>query len=69
MAQGQNFWIEDEDWCDLKATQRLIVMDYVVWLGTTINDWLEERDEIRWAMDRCPPADSSSYWETKRPNQ
>ena len=68
VAQGQKFWIGDEDWCGMSATKRLMVMDYVVWLGTTISVWLEERDEIRWAMDRCPPAASLSYWETKRPD-
>ena len=69
VEQGQKFWIDDRDWCDLEATQRLMVMDYVEWLGTTIDDWLDEQNRIRLVWDRCPPADSSSYWETKRPNQ
>ena len=69
VAQGQEFWLlRRGEWCGLSPTERLMVMDYVVWLGNDTSDWLDERGEIRWAMDRCPPADTS-YWETKRPNQ
>jgi len=69
VAQGQEFWLLSRgEWCGLSPTERLKVMDYVVWLGNDTSDWLDEQKEIRRAWDLCPPGDSS-YWETKRPNQ
>ena len=59
VAQGQKInAVSDEDWCSLSATGRLMLKDYAVWLGNDISDWLDEQHKIRWAMDRCPPADS-----------
>ncbi len=69
VAQRQEFWLLSRgEWCGLSPTERLMVMDYVGWLGNDTSDWLDEQKEIRRAWDRCPPGDSS-YWETKRPNQ
>ncbi len=69
VAKGQEISIvSTEDWCWLKPTEKLMLMDYGVWLGNNIDDWLDEQYDIRGAMDRCPPA-SSDYWVTKRPIQ
>ena len=57
VAPGQEFWLLSRgEWCGLSATQRLMVMDYAVWLGNTISDWLEEQHAIQSSLDRCPPA-------------
>ncbi len=70
VAQGQEFWQWTRaEWCALSPTERLMVMDYVGWLGNDTSDWLDEQNFIRSAWDRCPPADSSSYWQTIRPNK
>ena len=67
VAQGQEFGLLSRgEWCELSPTERLMVMDYVEWLGNDTSDWLDEQKEIQRAWDRCLPGDSS-YWETKRP--
>jgi hypothetical protein len=67
VAQGQEFGLLSRgEWCELSPTERLMVMDYVAWLGNDTSDWLDEQKEIQQAWDRCPPGDSS-YWETKQP--
>ncbi len=59
VAQGQEILgLSDEDWCWLKPTQKLMLMDYAEWLGNNIDDWLDEQQEVRRALDRCPPASS-----------
>lgn len=55
VAQGQEFWVGGKDWCGLKDTQRLMLMDYVVWQGQTISDWVDSQ-RLTSVMDRCPPA-------------
>ncbi len=59
VAQGQELSLLSRgEWCPLSGTERLMVMDYAVWLGNNKNDWLDEQTWIKWAWDRCPPADS-----------
>ena len=59
VAQGQKIMrLSIQDWCGLHQTHKLMLMDYAVWLGNDIDDWLEKQYGIRAALDRCPPADS-----------
>jgi hypothetical protein len=45
-------------WCRLKPTERLKLMEYAVWLGNNIYDWLDQQYGIQGAWSRCPPAGS-----------
>ena len=50
--------LSSQSWCQLSPTQRLMLLDYAVWLGNDIYDWLDQQYGIRAAWNRCPPAGS-----------
>ena len=54
VAKWQELRLSAQDWCWLKPTKKLMLMDYAGWLGNDIDDWLE-----RGALDRCPLSSGS----------
>lgn len=50
--------ISPQTWCGFSPTQRLMVLETAVWLGSNINYWLDQQSGILAAWGQCPPAQS-----------